>query len=61
MNLYFIVTALKCKGSCKNINDPYAKLCVRDVIKNINVKLFNLISITNDTRYIELHETCNKM
>ena len=61
MNRYFIVTVLKCKGSSKNINDPYAKLCVPDVIKNINVKLFHLISITNDTRYIELHETCNKM
>ena len=23
----------KCSGSCDNINDPYAKLCVRDVVK----------------------------
>ena len=22
-----------CSGSCNNINDPYAKLCVPDVIK----------------------------
>ena len=22
----------KCSGSCKNINDPYAKLCVPDVV-----------------------------
>ena len=28
----------KCKGSCNTINDPYAKLCVPDTIKNINVK-----------------------
>ena len=27
----------KCSGSCKNINDPYAKLCVPDVVKNINI------------------------
>ena len=32
----------KCSGSCNNINDPYAKLCVPDVVKNINVKVFNL-------------------
>ena len=23
-----------CKGSCNTINDPYAKLCVPDIIKN---------------------------
>ena len=37
----------KCSGSCNNINDQYAKLCVLDVVKNINVKIFNLISFTN--------------
>ena len=25
-----------CKGSCNTINDPYAKLCISDTIKNIN-------------------------
>ena len=25
----------KCSGSCNNINYPYAKLCVPDIIKNI--------------------------
>ena len=33
-----------CSRSCNNINDPYAKLCVPDVVKNINVKVFNLMS-----------------
>ena len=36
----------KCKGSCDTINDQYAKLCVRDIIKNINVKVLNLMSRT---------------
>ena len=48
----------KCSDSYNTINDPYAKLCVPDVVKNINVKVFNLISRTNETRYIEWHETC---
>ena len=43
----------KCSGSRNNMNDPYAKLCVLDVIKNLNVKVFNLISRTNETRHIE--------
>ena len=30
----------KCSGSCNNINDPYAKLCVADAVKNVNVKVF---------------------
>ena len=43
----------KCSGNCNNINDPYAKLCVPDVVKVINFKVFNLISRTNETRHIE--------
>ena len=48
----------KCSGSCNNINDPYAKLCVPDVVKNINVKVLNLVSRTNETRHIEWHKNC---
>ena len=39
----YSITIYKCKGSCNTINDPYAKLCVPDTIKNINVKVFNLM------------------
>ena len=49
----------KCRGSCNTINDPYAKLRVPDMINNINVKVFNLMSRTNETRHIEWHKTCN--
>ena len=41
----------KCKGSCNTINDPYARLCVPDTIKNINVKVFNLMSRTSEKRH----------
>ena len=43
----------KCRGSCNDINDPYTKLSVPDVVEGINVKVFNLMAITNETRYIE--------
>ena len=46
----------KCGGSCNNINDPYAQMCVPDSVKNLNVKEFNIISRTNETRHIEWHE-----
>ena len=47
----------KCSGSCNSINDPYTKLCISDVAKNMNMRVFNLISRTNGTRHIEWHET----
>ena len=47
----------KCRGSYNTINDPYAKICVPDKIKNTNVKVFNLMSRTNETRDIECHKT----
>ena len=33
-------------------------MCVLDIGKDLNVKLFNIMSRTNETRHIELHETC---
>ena len=33
-------------------------MCVSDVVKNLNVKVFNLMSRTNETRHIKWHETC---
>ena len=46
----FSIETSKCSGSCNNINYPYAKICVPDVIKNFNVKVFNLMSRTNERR-----------
>ena len=52
----FRIKASKCSRSCTNINDPYAKMCVPNVVKNLNV--FSIMSRTNETRLIEWHETC---
>ena len=46
----------KCKGSCNTINNPYAKICVPDEIKNTDDKVFNLMSRTNTKRH--MHKTC---
>ena len=45
----FSIKINKCSGNCNNINNPYAKICVPDVTKNLNVKVFNLMSRTNET------------
>ena len=54
----FSIEKGKCSGSCNNINNAYTKLCVPDVVKNLSVTMFNLMSRTNETRQIEWHETC---
>ena len=55
----FSIETSKCSGSCNNINYMYAKICVPNVAKNLNVKVFNLMSKTNETRHLEWHETVN--
>ena len=54
----FSIRINKCSGNCNNIDDPYSKTRVPDVIKNLNLKVFNLLSRTNETRSIKWHEKC---
>ena len=49
----FSIKTSKCSGRCNNINNPWAKLCVPDAVKKLNVKVFNLVSGTNETRHVE--------
>ena len=51
----YSIKANKCSGSCNNTYDSYANLCV---VKNINLKVFNLMSRTNEVKHIKWHETC---
>ena len=52
----FSIKINKCSGNCNNINDPYAKICVP--VKDLNVRIFNVMSRNNETRHIKLHKTC---
>ena len=54
----FSIKVNKSSESCNNINDRYSKLCVPDVVRNINFKVFNLMSFCDQTRHIKWHETC---
>ena len=48
----------KCSGSCKNISDLYVRLCVPDVVKNMNLDVFNLISWSNQIKQMKWCESC---
>ena len=62
MNLYFIVLVLKQVNVVAVViilMIHMQKYCVPDVIKDLNAKVFNLMSKTNETRHIKWHETGN--
>ena len=37
----FSIKTSKCSGNCNNTNDPYAKICVPNVVKDLHVNVKN--------------------
>ena len=48
----------KCSGSCDRLDDPMARLCVPDIINNVNKKVYNFLMRLNETRNVLRHESC---
>ena len=48
----------KCSGSCGTINNPMAKLCVPDIVKRVNMQVYNFLMNLNETRSVLWHESC---
>ena len=55
---YKVKVEVKVIGSCNDKNNPYYKICLPDVVKNITVKIFDLISQKNVLKNISFHESC---
>ena len=53
-----IIPVNKCSGSFNTIKDPMARLCVPNIIKRINMKVYNLLMRLNETRNVLWHESC---
>ena len=47
MTFPYKIKANRCVGSCNGTNNPYFKVCTPDIVKNISVKVFDLISQKN--------------
>ena len=47
-----------CCGSCNTNGDPHARDCVPNNVKNMNFKVFNLISGANETKFSFQQEWC---
>ena len=48
----------KCSRSCDTINNPMTKLCVPNVIKRVNMQVYNFLLMLNETRNVLWHESC---
>ena len=48
----------KCSGSCDTVNNPMAELCVLNVIKRVNMQVYNFLIRLNETRNELWHESC---
>ena len=48
----------KCSGSCNTLDDPMAKLCVPNIVKRVNMKVYNFLMSLNETRNVLWHESC---
>ena len=48
----FSVKINRCSGNCNDINDSCARICVPNTVKNLYVKVFNLMLLTNKTGLI---------
>ena len=51
----FAANVNKCGRNCNNIDDPYGPVCVTNKVKNINLKVFNLLSGVDETRFFVQH------
>ena len=52
--LFYLYNVLvnKCSRSCNKFDNPMAKLCVPNVIKRVDMQVYNFLMILNETRNI---------
>ena len=48
----------KCVGSCNYVDNPYFKVCLPDIVKNVSVKVFDLMPQKNVLRNVSFHKNC---
>ena len=58
MTYPYIIKVNRCNGNCNNITNPYSRVCIPDIIKNVIVKIFDLISLKNRKKTDKWHERC---
>ena len=58
----FTVSVNKCGGSYNTTDNPCSRVCIPNIINNMNVKVYNLMLQmklgVNETRCLVQHESC---
>ena len=47
MTFLYKIGVYRCIGSCNGKNNPYCKICLPDIVKNVSIKVFDSISQKN--------------
>ena len=58
--LFYLYNVLvnKYSGSCNTLDNPTFKICVPNVIKGVNMQVYNFLMRLNETRNVLWHESC---
>ena len=51
----------KCSGSCNTLDDPMAKMCVPNIIKRVNMKVYIFLMRLNETRNVLWDKSCKSV
>ena len=49
----------KCIGSCNAVDELFAKICVPNETKDVDVKVFNMVTKINEAKAMVRHISCD--
>ena len=56
----FMVKLGRCNGSCNTLEDPSARICIANKTEDINLNVFNVITIVNDSKILTKYTSCKR-
>ena len=57
MTYLYSIKVDRCNVNCNNITNPYARVCVPNIIKNFTLKIFDLLSWQSKIKQIKWYKS----
>ena len=54
----FMIRLVRCNGSCNTLDNSSTKICLPNKTKDVNAKVFNMISEINEAKTLVKHTLC---
>ena len=54
----FIVNFHRRNGSCDSFDDKSGKVCVPNETENVNINVFDMIAVINESKTLAKHKSC---